>query len=104
MPVGQWTFLLFQIDFTANIQYGFRYRIESNSVSTNQQQRSGAPYTFYAIDPTAKIYWGAENIYTTGCNCMMQYVRVYLNTLALTTDEQISRALMETSGKLINRF
>ena len=66
----------------------------------NEQQRSGSPYNFYAIDPTAKVYWGADNLYTTGCNCMLNYVRVYLNQLALTTDEQISLALMDASGKL----
>ena len=73
-------------------------------MSTNQQQRSGAPYTFFEIDPTAKVYWGADNLYTTGCNCMLQYVRVYLNYLKITIVEQIGLALMDTSGKLINRF
>ena len=101
MAVGKWTFYLFQIDVSANIQYGFRYRFSDHNVSMNEQQRSGSPYNFYAIDPTAKVYWGAENIYTTGCNCMLQYVRGYLNYLALTTDEQISLALMTESGKLI---
>jgi len=90
-------FISLAIDNSLNTQYGFQYGLWGSAFQkfATSTPPSGSLYT---ISPSTSIYWGGDSANYI-CNCIIQYVRFYIDYAASSNDEMINLALMNPQSK-----
>lgn len=84
--------------------YTFFYSLaNSNGLVMTSLFQSSGPVTgqhFFYINPNAIFNWGTDDYYLN-CNCIMQYVRMYLDYAASAEDQMKNLATMDDARKYI---
>ena len=98
-PTGEWVFVSAAIDNTLNTEYGYRYNTNTGG-SIEGQFASQIPSsgTVYTITPSTVVFWGGDSS-GAYCNCVIQYVRVYIDYAANTQDQMLNLAIMNPLSK-----
>lgn len=104
-PVGHWVFFSTGIDSVAQIQYGFRYRL--NSGSSTYYYIGTRTKNFYTLNyPTTAFNVGGiadpdyPDTHFGAAWGTLQYVRLFLDYAPTTADEFINIATMQSGSKI----
>ena len=82
------------------------YRAEKSAhvVTSNLWTKpTSSDNNYYALNSTYKVLWGKDGI-NSGCNCSMQYIRVYLDYAAQTEEQMINLAVMDRGSNTLLPF
>ena len=102
-PTSKWVFICASVDVSANTQYGYRYYPSSGgTIAGLFNSLSPTTGSLYTITPSTTIFWGGDGS-GADCNCLTQYVRVYIDYAPNAQDQMLNLALMYPLSK-INYF